>query len=110
MKRFLYTESKRIRQNKYKSQNNEVGTPFEPRSGETLEEQLHYFAGYIPNSLMRLPCMTPDIVFFTTNVYSNDVLLSYISRMNKGGFSMDNLKKNWADKKKERKDLQTMLD
>ena len=103
-------QGKRIRQNKYKSQNNEVGTPFEPRSGETLEEQLHYFAGYIPNSLMRLPCMTPDIVFFTTNVYSNDVLLSYISRMNKGGFSMDNLKKNWADKKKERKDLQTMLD
>ena len=38
-------QGKRIRQNKYKSQNNEVGTPFEPHRGETLEKQPHYFAG-----------------------------------------------------------------
>ena len=55
LKRFLYTESKRIRQNKYKSQNNEVGTPFEPHRGETLEKQPHYFAGLLKNSLMCLP-------------------------------------------------------
>ena len=37
------------------AQNNEVGTPFEPRSGETLEEQPHYFAGNYSKCLMRLP-------------------------------------------------------
>ena len=41
-------------------------------------------AGLVSNVFV-LP-RTPDIVFFTINVYIDSVLLAYIHGMNKGGF------------------------
>ena len=54
---FFRDKKNRIRYIPYISQNNEAGTPFEPRSSETLEEQPHYSAGKhhnISDAILRM--------------------------------------------------------
>ena len=75
---FFRKQGKRIRQVLNISQNNEVGTPFEPRSGETLEEQPHYFAGLrtqMSDAFTRAQC--GDIVIATGAVRAEGTSKEY---------------------------------